>query len=421
MSRTQASIKEQINKAHTDIIVVTYNNYGLLRHCLYSLILYNGSPYDLHIVNNGTPHTLDNLVKASGNIHVYDTGSNLGWMGGINFVKDKVKGPFVLLLNDDTQFIHHDWGWLRRLLLPFFSYKNVGAVGPTSNNVGGIQGINVAEFMPRCHNTAWLSGFCLLTKKEYLDKVNWLDESLPGGDDIDLSIKLQDLGLALIVCRDVTVLHHYAATGYKVHGAYWDSIDHTEKINIALIQRHGLKRWLKIIRQEGEQVESEGTLQKDNEDKIIAKYLGKNGLAMGCGNRSFPNTLGIDLTPGGTIGSIGSQEGRVSKSSILGDVEALPELPSDTYDHIVAEDIIEHVINPIKALREWHRLLKVGGKVMVFTTDEDKTRGILLDPTHTHVFDEEFLEDLLLSTGFKIIEQGKIHPGTNLYAIAEKS
>lgn len=228
--------------AHTDIIVVSWNNKDLLTNCLYSILNYSGSPYTVHIVNNGEPNSLDHLVRT--NVRVYDTGSNLGWMGGINYVKDKVEGPFVMLLNDDTQFIHWDRGWLKRLLVSFFRYENVGAVGPVSNNVSGTQYINYQTNMPKTHTAPVLIGFCLLTTKENLDKVGWLDASLRGGDDLDLCIKLQDLGKTLIVRRDVTVLHHYAATGKRVHGDYWDSVEHTENIHMDLVRKHGLKRFI---------------------------------------------------------------------------------------------------------------------------------------------------------------------------------
>ena len=230
---------------HTDIIIVSWNNKTLLNNCISSLLNYTGSPYTIHVVNNGTPNSLDHLVKP--NIYVYDTGSNLGWMGGINYVRERVQGPYVLLLNDDTQFIHWDRGWLKRLLLSFSRYSNVGAVGPVSNNVSGIQQINYQAFMPKAHTAPLLIGFCLLTTKENLDSVGWLDTSLCGGDDLDLCIKLQDKGKALIVRRDVTVLHAYAATGKRIHGDYWDSKDHSEAINIDIIKKHGLKRYLAFI------------------------------------------------------------------------------------------------------------------------------------------------------------------------------
>ena len=230
---------------HTDIIIVTFNNIGFLTKCLRSIdTCHLGIPYTIHIVNNGVLGSLDSFKDK--NTRVYDTGSNLGWIGGINFMQGKVLGPYILFLNDDTQFIHFDKQWLKRLIIPFIKYDNIGATGPVSNNVSGYQQINSVNPVPKMNVSPLLIGFCLLSTKENLDKIGWLDGSLRGGDDLDLSIKLQDIGKSLVTCRNVTVLHHYAATGKRVHGQYWDSVDHGEHIEIDLIKKHGLKRFLKF-------------------------------------------------------------------------------------------------------------------------------------------------------------------------------
>lgn len=229
---------------HVDIIIVTFDNVRYLENCLNTIYTTPEDNYTVHVVNNGKPGSLNHFAKD--NTFVHDTGSNLGWMGGINFVRNKVNGPFVLLLNDDTQVIHFD-DFLGKLLAPFTKYSNIGATGPISNNVSGYQFYNSIVPPPKCHSNHALIGFCLMVKKEYLDRVGWLDATLPGGDDLDLSIKLQDIGLSLAVCRDVTVLHFYGATGKRVHGDYWDSLDHGDKINISLIKKHGLKRYLSFM------------------------------------------------------------------------------------------------------------------------------------------------------------------------------
>jgi len=417
------NIREKLNGIHTDVIVVTYNNEPLLRRCLYSLAAFTGSPFSLHIVNNGDRKLAETTMgKVSHLCHVYDTGKNLGWIGGINYVKDKVKGPFVLMLNDDTQVIDHDFGWLRKLQLPFFLYTNVGATGPISNAAMGLQFINCAEFLPRRHTANVLSGFCMLTKKEHLDKLGWLDESLPGGDDVDYSIRLQDAGLATIVCRDTTVLHTYGATGKRLFGEYWNSTDYTDKINIALIRKHGLKRILENMHGMYQMPMDEAFAQQKSEVEEIVKWVGgKKGLNLGCGDKKYPGDTGVDLTPCGEIGMAGSQVNAKSAADVVCDVEKRLPFEDQSQDYVLAEDLLEHVINPIRALREWNRVLKPGGILLIFVPDEDRTDGILLDPTHTHAFDLEFLEDLVISVGgYSIRECKRIFPGNGLLCVAEK-
>ena len=49
-------------------------------------------------------------------------------------------------------------------------------------------------------------------------------------------------------------------------------------------------------------------------------------------------------------------------ANIIGDIHHIP-LPADSVDAIICHSVIEHVINPIQAMKEMHRILKTGGKM----------------------------------------------------------
>lgn len=421
------NIRAKLDNCHTDIIVVHYlpETEPLLRRCLYSLAAYTGSPYSLHVVNNG-PRPLQNatLSKVSHLCHIYDTGKNLGWIGGINYVKDKVKGPFVLMLNNDTQIIDFDFGWLRRLQLPFFLYPNIGATGPVSNAAMNLQFINCAEFLPRRHNSPVLSGFCLLTKKEILDKVGWLDESLPACDDVDFCMRLHDAGYLPVICRDVTVLHSYGATGKRVYNEYWNSQDYADSGNIALIRKHGLKKYLSLQFMTTSYVEmpmDEAFEQQKNEINEIGLWVqGEKGLTLGCGDKKYPGTVGVDLVPGGEKGFAASQINTQSQADIIADIEKNLPFDNDSQDYIIAEDVLEHMVNLVGSVLEWKRILKPGGRLIVLVPDEDRCDSIVLDATHTHVFDLDSTKDLFEQCGFNILENKRITPGNGLLTVAEK-
>ena len=414
------SIRVELSQTFTDIIIPTFNNFEYLGKCLSSILPYTGSLYKVHIVNNGTPGLLDYLEENTeavkdGVVKVHNTGKNLGWIGGINYVKDVVTGPFVLMMNDDTQVIHHDWAWLRKLQLPFFLYPNVGAVGPISDNVGTIQQMN--RGYGHRHTISWLSGFCLLTKKDILDKLGWLDESLPGGDDVDFSLRLREAELMPVCTRDVTVLHAYGKTGKRLYGDYWDSLSHAEEINMALIRKHGLKKTMYIL---NEPITPELNRVDLTEQHQIEKWLVGRGLNLGCGNKEYANAVGVDLIPYDSMGHAGSQIGQKSKGTVQANVEKVLPFKAGSQDFVIAQHIIEHLINPMGALREWNRVLKKGGKLLLCTPDEDVTSGIVLDPTHTHVFDKDFLSDLVLNTGYKILELKRTEKYCSLFLVAEK-
>ena len=152
---------------------------------------------------------------------------NLGWEGGLKRGLEVSKAPFVIFMNDDTFVPHHQKDWMSRLVSRFKDTR-VGAVGPSSNVVMGMQNIfniNLATVF----NAKFLIGFCMMVKREALDKVGGVDDTLPGGDDIYLSIRLRKAGYTLNVEQRVFVYHHGFKTGERVHRGYWNSNEMQEK------------------------------------------------------------------------------------------------------------------------------------------------------------------------------------------------
>lgn len=227
------------------IITPTFNNLDIFSHLFRSLLCFTSHPFEWHIVLNGEPYP---ELKNYGDKRItwHQTPTNLGWMGGVDFLKYTVNGDYVLLLNDDVQILDYDYEWLTRLMEPLLQNPNVVMSAPISNAITGYQNIIMSRGIPhKRHSSDFVAGTCLLVKKSVLDDCNWLDETLPGGDDIDLCMQLKSKGFDFAVCRDVFVLHRYATTGRRLYGNYWDSQDHFDDIQKALIQKHGLTNYVK--------------------------------------------------------------------------------------------------------------------------------------------------------------------------------
>jgi 2-polyprenyl-3-methyl-5-hydroxy-6-metoxy-1,4-benzoquinol methylase len=62
----------------------------------------------------------------------------------------------------------------------------------------------------------------------------------------------------------------------------------------------------------------------------------------------------------------GRRDGLTCVSWMVADVQAIG-LPAETFDTIISCETIEHLTDPVGALREFHRLLKPGGRVVVTT------------------------------------------------------
>ena len=76
---------------------------------------------------------------------------------------------------------------------------------------------------------------------------------------------------------------------------------------------------------------------------------------------------------------------------IISDSETFPSVPDATFDFVVANHVIEHVSSPIRALQEWHRILKPGGRVLMavpdkrFTFDHRRSRTPLHHVVHDYL------------------------------------
>lgn len=55
------------------------------------------------------------------------------------------------------------------------------------------------------------------------------------------------------------------------------------------------------------------------------------------------------------------------------DLVDLDGIVSDRYDFVCAEEVLEHIANPLKALLEWLRILRRGGLIMIIVPSKNST------------------------------------------------
>jgi O-antigen biosynthesis protein len=223
------------------IIIPSMDNRAFLAPCLASLWENTGDvPYQVYVVNNGAPTSCDWIDHPR--TRVLQAGGNIGWERGLQLGLDMSRAPLVLFLNDDTLFLRTQRDWLARLVADLDD-PAVAAAGPMSNTVAGPQSTTVQLAAPRYH-ARYLIGFCLLVRRSALDAAGGIDTTLPGGDDIDLSIRLRAAGYTLVCERSAFVYHYGFRTGVHVHGDHtrpggWNSQEMIGATANALIAKHG--------------------------------------------------------------------------------------------------------------------------------------------------------------------------------------
>jgi len=120
---------------------------------------------------------------------------------------------------------------------------------------------------------------------------------------------------------------------------------------------------------------------------------------VGCGrNKTITDSFGVDILPGADFQC------------------SLDDLPfaDGTVESLISRHSLEHVLDTVKALREWRRVLQPDGKVVIVLPDHsaiDTMHPFYGSGLHLHAFTQDSFRHLLEATGiFRIEEMGIVVP-----------
>lgn len=227
----------------TSIIMLTYNQVEDTKNCVESLIKYTMPEYELIFIDNGsTDEThvyLEQLKGSRDNIRLIFNDSNLGFAKANNQGIRIAEGDYILLLNNDVILTE---GWLERLICCAENDPMIGVVGPSTNKAVGQQVVALTvEYEQRdiaraaslllMKNAGYWSeahriiGFCMLIKKEVIEKTGMLDERFgPGGfEDYDFCLRVNQTGYKIVIANDVFV-YHMGGRGYTGNNLDYDKL-----------------------------------------------------------------------------------------------------------------------------------------------------------------------------------------------------
>jgi GT2 family glycosyltransferase/SAM-dependent methyltransferase len=391
------------------IIIPTWNNNQYLIPCLTSILspLATEDLVHVYVVNNGDVHNMDAISHPR--VTILQQKDNLGWEGGLKKGLEASKEEFVMFMNDDTYIPLTSNRWTN-YLIDHFKYPQVAAVGPSSNCVMGVQ--NIFSDLPIQQDIVkvnFLIGFCMMVRRSALEVVGGVDDSLPGGDDLDLSIRFRKAGYILLADRNVFVYHHGFKTGERVKGGAeipggWNSVQMMERSNFALMEKHSLKDWIECMNQSPYEPRSFDKWNEDSEGKTCQQFVtGDSVLELGCGARkTVPNAVGVDrIAKGQPIRGVAPN--LFSLADIQADAEGPLPIESGTYDTVIARHILEHCVDSVSAIREWGRVLKHGGRLIIAVPNHNLRNTIPMNIEHVRAFTPESLKNQMESLGFKTI------------------
>jgi len=221
----------------TDIIVACYNGIADAVEMHQSLKNYT-KDYRLIVVDNHSTDGTREYFESQDGVEVIRLDKNYGFAGAINKALERVEAPNVALLNSDLILTD---GWLERILYWKDNFPApIGAIGPTSNYVGGQQKIQMTERNADDQakkqtkefekqpllETAFLSFFCCVLDSQMVKDLGPLDDWGPGFEDNAYCIRAWEQGWRLLIARDVFVGHKGSRTLLREFGDRNLTLDH---------------------------------------------------------------------------------------------------------------------------------------------------------------------------------------------------
>lgn len=417
----------------TSIIILTHNNLDYTKLCIESIRKYTRPGiYELIVVDNYSTDGTVEWLRAQKDIVTIANKENVGFPKGCNQGMEIASGDNILLLNNDTIVTEN---WLDNLIKALYSSEEIGAVGPVTNHCSYYQAISVtyrtieemhefARVFNQSNESAWeerlkLVGFCLLIKREVVERVGKLDERFSPGnfEDDDFSLRILKAGYKLVLCKD-TFIHHFGSVSFR------DNVEGFRSL-LTRNERKFAEKWgfypgySCLIRHDIVD------LMDSPEDKEI------NVLEVGCAcggtllkvknTYQNANLFGIELNE--HAAAIASKFADVRVDNVE---HCSFSYPIDFFDYVIFADVLEHLYDPWSVLRHIKKYLKKDGKLIVSIPNVmhySVIRGLLngtwtytdsglLDKTHVRFFTLTEIDTMLKEAGYggmeyRIVTVGK--------------
>ena len=389
------------------IIIPTYNHLeDCLKPCLESIKRYTDlENVEVIVVANGCTDGTKDYVESLGEpFRLLWIEEPSGYTKSTNEGIKIAKGNYIILLNNDTVLIEQEKNtWIKMLSVPFEEHEDTGITGPLML-YDEYAGYNVLIF------------FCVMIKKELIDKIGLLDESYSpgGGEDIDYCIKAEHNGYKCIkIPENESIQFTTTNTGsFPIYHAGEGTFNGIPEYGNRIIKENGLKN--------------------------LKKYNKNIRLNIGSGGIEIPGYISVDKLD--------------LRANIIMDACEL-DFEENSIEEIIAVHLFEH-ISPYQAhstLSKWAKILKPGKKLIMEIPNieelcknfekSDKlhkynilnciygsTNTITENPreiTSPHLWGwyPEILQDHLLESGFTniiFLPEQHPHPGYNMRVECEK-
>jgi GT2 family glycosyltransferase len=241
-----------------DIVMIVWNESELTARALASIRDHADHSYRLIVVDNASDLPTSSMLREAqesgrfGEMELIRNSSNLGWLRGANQGFARTKADYVCLMNND---IYAASGWLKSMINTMQRLPTAGLANPRGNELSeNEREPDVESYAHRLRLTqagrftelSHCTGYCMLIKREVLEKVGRFDEVYEGGyfEDNDFSRRAYRAGYMCIRCDDAYVRHVQSVSFKKIPAERQRLIERNGKI---FEERWGTTRRLLIL------------------------------------------------------------------------------------------------------------------------------------------------------------------------------
>lgn len=218
------------------IVIPAFNNAQYTSECI-EAILRHTEDFEVILVDNGSTDHTPALGEAlatryPGKVIYKRLDENKGFGAAINVGTRLASGSLITWLNNDA-LVTPNWATQMERCIEVAPVKvgvpRIGMAGPASNFVGGLQFVpdsqqlqlnKLDEFAKDFHKmnpqnwvfVSFISGFCLMVRREVIEEIGLLDERFPVGgfEDNDFVVRALHAGWPAVIAGD-TFIYHYGS------------------------------------------------------------------------------------------------------------------------------------------------------------------------------------------------------------------
>ena len=264
-------ISKMENTKELSVIIVNYKSEHFLEQCLNSLYLAISGKisFEVIIVNNYSPETLEKIQKSFPEIRVIINAKNGGFGQGNNIGTREALGKYLLFLNPDTEIISGNFNEIRE---EFERNDEIGALSGqlmteenniqewsvgqritfwdlVKNNLGFPSGRKVWESRGK-KEVAWVAGtFFFIRRKLFLDLGGFDENIFMYFEDVDLCERIKKVGKKILYFPEIRILHKYGGS-YAEEGKRWQKKNYYDSMEYYFKKhRPKIEAWsVRIIR-----------------------------------------------------------------------------------------------------------------------------------------------------------------------------